>query len=108
MLLAPAAASALVGAALAVTAAACASLLFPIGFARRTEPDPGLAFDWVVLGAGFAALVILVVAAAALAAWRTAGRPAPARGAGVSARVMTAVTRRGHVAAGRDRATDGR
>ena len=51
-LLAPAAVSALAGVALAMVAAACASSLFPTGFARRIEPDPGLALDWVVLGAG--------------------------------------------------------
>jgi putative ABC transport system permease protein len=92
-LLVPTAASAFAGAALAIVVAACASPLFPAGFARRIEPDPGLAFDWVVLGAGVAALFVLVLAAAALAAWRTSGRRAQASGAGVSARVMAALTR---------------
>ncbi|QJY48470.1 ABC transporter permease [Pseudonocardia broussonetiae] len=62
----------LAGTALGAGAAAAASAWFPFGTAAGFEPDPGPAVDAPVLGAGGAALVLLVVAGAVLA-----GRPAP-------------------------------
>ncbi|HZI46076.1 MAG TPA: FtsX-like permease family protein, partial [Ilumatobacter sp.] len=58
------------GAVLAVGGAVVASPVMPIGLARRAEPDPGFAVDWWVVTAGFLGVVALVVASAALAAWR--------------------------------------
>ena len=58
------------GAVLAVGGAVIASPVMPIGVARRAEPDPGFAVDWWVVTAGFLGVVALVVASAALAAWR--------------------------------------
>jgi putative ABC transport system permease protein len=60
------------GALVAVAVAVACSPLFPIGLARVAEPHPGLAADWVALGAGAAAVVVLVVGLAALPAWRVA------------------------------------
>ena len=42
----------------------------PIGSAALFEPSPGLQIDWVVVGFGVAAVVVLVAAGAACAAWR--------------------------------------
>jgi len=78
-LLVPAIPIAVAGAAAAVGIALVASPLMPIGIARRAEPDPGLAVDGLVLGLGFASVVVLVVALAALSAARVhrlADRPA--------------------------------
>lgn len=81
-LLAPGLLVALTGSAVAVAVAVAASPTMPIGFARQIEPDRGVSADWLVLGLGFAVMVALVVAWAALSAWRAAGwrapRPAPA------------------------------
>lgn len=71
-LLAPGAIVAVTGSALAVGLAVVASPTMPIGFARQVEPSPGVAADWLVLGVGFAVMAVLVVARAALSAWRTA------------------------------------
>lgn len=49
------------GAVLAVVVAVVASRWFPIGLARQAEPDPGVRVDWVVLPAGLAVIVLLVV-----------------------------------------------
>lgn len=49
---------------LAVAAAAALSARFPIGPARRAEPDPGPVLDWPVLFAGGAAIALLTVSAA--------------------------------------------
>ncbi len=57
----------------ALLSAVALSPHFPIGFARQVDPDPGLHADWVVLGAGAAAMPLLVVAGAALVAWARAG-----------------------------------
>ena len=61
---------AIVGAVLAVAGAVLASPLMPIGLARKVEPDPGLSIDWWVVLLGFAAVILLVIASAALSAWR--------------------------------------
>lgn len=73
-LLVPVGLVAIAGAGMAVGAAILASPVLPTGFARRVEPDPGFAADWLVLGGMFAAVVILVSGPAALSAWRTSGR----------------------------------
>jgi hypothetical protein len=65
-----------------------ASPTMPIGFARRVEPEPGFAADWLVLGLGFVAVAILVSGGAALSAWRTAGRLRDASVPASAARVV--------------------
>lgn len=47
----------LIGAGLGVALAVCLSPIFPIGFIRPVEPDPGVRVDSAVLGLGVAALV---------------------------------------------------
>jgi hypothetical protein len=59
------------GALLAALGAAGASPLFPIGVARRAEPDLGLHADWAVLALGIAAVAAVVLAIGFLAALRT-------------------------------------
>jgi hypothetical protein len=58
--------------------AIAASPLMPIGPARLAEPDPGLSVDVAVLAAGFAAIVILMLARVAWPAWRLASARQPA------------------------------
>ena len=69
------------GATLGVAAAIVASNWMPIGVASLSEPNPGISADWLVLGVGWAAAVLLVLAATAVIAWTglRAGAPAPAR-----------------------------
>jgi hypothetical protein len=67
------------GAAVAVGVAVLASPLLPLGLARVAEPDPGFATDWLVLGIGAAASLLLVSAVAILPA-RQAARRAEATG----------------------------
>src|SRR6266511_1085523 len=67
-----AAAPAAVGAFVAIPIALAISTLSPIGLARTAEPSSGLLADWTVLGIGTAVAVVLVVALAALPAWRAA------------------------------------
>ena len=80
-----AAVPAVAGAVLAVLGAAALSPLTPVGVARRAELDRGVAVDGAVLGLGGLAVVALVCAWAAAAAWRAtvaatrAADPAPAR-----------------------------
>ena len=57
----------------AAVAAFGASSLLPIDIARRAEPDPGVAFDALVLGVGVPVLAGLVLATAAFSGWRLAG-----------------------------------
>jgi hypothetical protein len=72
------------GALLAVAVAVALSPLAPIGAVRPVYPDPGIAFDWTVLGLGFAFLVVVLGAIAVLLAYRAAPHRAAARlGAGV-------------------------
>jgi hypothetical protein len=68
--------AALVGAALAVVVAFAASPLMPIGLAREAEPDPGLSFDAVALGLGFAAVLLVVVALGVWSAHRVVAQSA--------------------------------
>ena len=65
---------ALGGALIAVVGAAFASRVFPIGVARRAEPDPGLHLDWTVLALGTVAVVAGILLLALLAAFRTTRR----------------------------------
>jgi hypothetical protein len=58
----------LAGATLGVVGAAVASLWMPIGAAALVEPDPGFDVDWLVLGAGWVLVPVLVVAGAGGAA----------------------------------------
>ena len=60
------------GAVRAVVAAIAASPLTPIGPARLAEPHPGLSVNGAVLGIGFAAIVVLLLARVAVTAWRQA------------------------------------
>jgi FtsX-like permease family len=60
------------GAVLAVVIAVAASPLTPIGPARLAEPDPGFAVNGAVLGIGFAAIIVLLLARVAVTAWRQA------------------------------------
>ena len=69
------------GATLGAAAAIVASGWMPIGQASLTEPNPGISADWLVLGVGWAAAVLLELLATAVIAWTglRAGAPAPAR-----------------------------
>lgn len=59
------------GTALGIVAAGAASPLFPVGLARRAEPDPGVRLDGFALGVGgTVALVVGLVLVGSLAAWR--------------------------------------
>jgi hypothetical protein len=69
--------AAVAGATLGVAAAIVASNWMPIGAASLAEPSPGISADWLVLGTGWAASVLLVLAATAAIAW-TAMRAGPA------------------------------
>ncbi len=62
---------ALAGATVAVIVAVGASPLAPVGVARRAELDPGLALDPLVLVAGAALIVLLVVTWSLVVAWRS-------------------------------------
>jgi predicted lysophospholipase L1 biosynthesis ABC-type transport system permease subunit len=72
----PAVLAAAAGAAVAVAIAIVASPLMPIGAARLPEPNPGVSFDALVLGAGAATLVLILSIAALIPAIRAAGRSA--------------------------------
>ena len=66
---------ALGGAVVAVVGAWLASPIMPMGLARRAEPEPGLAADWLVLVVGGLAIIVMVLLAAALsAAWLARAR----------------------------------
>ena len=66
--------AAAIGAVVAAGVAVAASPLMPIGAARLAEPDPGVSADALVLAAGAAAIVVLLVAWAAWPAWRLTSR----------------------------------
>lgn len=68
-----------VGALLAVVVAVALSPLAPIGIVRPVFPDPGIAFDWTVLGTGFVALVVVLSAVTVLMVYRAAPHRATAR-----------------------------
>jgi len=60
------------GAILAVVVAIGLSPLAPFGAVRPLYPDLGIAFDWTVLGLGFAVLVVVLGVASVLLAYRAA------------------------------------
>jgi hypothetical protein len=76
----------IVGALAACLVAVALSPLAPLGPVRPVYPDPGIAFDWTVLGLGFLGLVVVLGAVAlVLTAWRAprgagAGVPQGPRG----------------------------
>jgi hypothetical protein len=70
-------AAVVVGAVMAVAVAVALSPLAPIGPVRPVYPDRGIAFDWTVLGLGFATIVVVLGASAVALAYRVA----PHRGA---------------------------
>ena len=88
---------ALGGALLAVAGAAVASPLFPIGVARRAEPDPGVHIDWTVLALGMAAIGTGIMLLALVAAARTTRRQSHADDAahGQTARALDGASRAG-------------
>ena len=66
----------IIAGATAVAVAIAASPVMPIGPARIAEPAPGVELNAAVLGAGFAAIVLLPLLLLGPAAWRAASRPA--------------------------------
>jgi ABC-type antimicrobial peptide transport system permease subunit len=62
------------GAVLALGLSALLSPLTPIGLARIAEPDPGFSVNWLVLGLGAAAIVVLLALWVAWPLWRLSGR----------------------------------
>jgi ABC-type lipoprotein release transport system permease subunit len=92
------------GAVLAVAIAIAGSPLMPIGPARLADPSSGISVDPGVLGAGFAAIVLLPLAILAPAAWRAAARAAGPAGApaipGRPSALGAALSRWGSVAGG--------
>jgi hypothetical protein len=81
------------GGTLGVAGAIVASRWMPIGFASIIEPHPGIDLDWLVLGAGWVMvpLVVLAGSAAAAAVALTAGRrPAAQRRSVVAASAAAA------------------
>ena len=57
-----------------VLGAVALSPLLPIGLGREVDPDVGVHADWTVLLVGAATVTALLAAAAAVTAWREAGR----------------------------------
>jgi hypothetical protein len=95
---------AVIGAAAASVAGAIAvSPLGPVGPVRQYDPLRGVQLDWLVLGAGGAALLVAMLAALAWLAWRAvqpdragsasqgAGRMAAAARAGLPVTVLTGI-----------------
>jgi hypothetical protein len=70
----------ILAASIALTVGVALSPLAPIGIVRPLEPDPGLRFDWFVLGIGTALTLAVVVVLTAIPAWRAAALAARARG----------------------------
>ncbi len=77
------------GAVFAVVLALALSPLTPIGLARVAEPMPGFSFDAVALLPGSVAVLVLIVALAAVPAWRAARR-APGSSEAVSGSALAA------------------
>jgi len=78
--LAEAAIVATAGAIVAVVIAIAASGYMPIGPARIAEPHPGVSANWAILGLGFIAMVVLLVARVAWPAWSMAKAHASVQG----------------------------
>lgn len=66
----PLATTVLTAAAVAAASSLVLSARFPVGLARRLDPDRGVHADWLVLAAGLAALALLVLGGGALSARR--------------------------------------
>ena len=77
--------SVLGGVALAVAVAVAVSPLAPVGPVRRYDPDRGLSVDGLVLGAGAAALLVVLLGLLAVAALRSVRSRGSGSGAGSSA-----------------------
>ena len=95
------------GAVVAVGIAIAASPLMPIGPARLAEPQPGIEVNLAILGAGFAAIALLPLAAVVPPAWRAADRvrgplgvTEPAEGRARPSRLAAALTRTGSLTGG--------
>ncbi len=74
----------IVGVLLAVVVAVLLSPLAPLGPVRPVYPDPGIAFDWTVLGVGALALVVILCVTASLLARREVRRATMNRTAGAA------------------------
>ena len=70
--IAPFALTAVLGIVLGIALAVAGSALMPVGPSRQAEPHRGISVDLLALGAGGVALLSLLLAIAALAAWRLA------------------------------------
>ena len=68
------------GGLLSVGVAIVASRFMPIGPARLIEPRPGVEINVAVLAIGFVLIVVLLIARAALPAWRVASLPSGIEG----------------------------
>ena len=62
------------GSVIAVLVAVALSPIAPVGTVRQVDPSPGFAWDWTVLGAGFAVLAIGLTTVSILTALRLAPR----------------------------------
>ncbi len=69
------------GALLATAIAVALSPLSPLGPVRPVYPHPGIAFDWTVLGAGAASLIVVLSVTAVALAYRQAPHRAARRAA---------------------------
>lgn len=78
-LLLPQVATAAAGAVVTVASAVAFSSRFPVGLARRLEPDVGVHADWPVLLPGGVAVAAAVLAAGIFAAYRATRPPRPRR-----------------------------
>src|SRR5206468_715180 len=86
------------GAAISLGVAVLLSPLMPLGLARIAEPDPGFAADWLVLGIGAAAALLLLCLLGVIPARRMARRaerPGVSHGAARPSRVDGAIARAG-------------
>jgi hypothetical protein len=83
-----------VGATVGVAGAIIASRWMPIGVASVAEPHPGIDADWLVLGAGWAAALLVAAAGTAAAAW-TATSPRRALAAPRGSAIATGAAQAG-------------
>jgi hypothetical protein len=81
-----------VGAMLAVAVAVAASPLAPLGQLHRLEPDPGVSFDWTVLGAGATFFLLALSAATAVLAHAEVSAHSQRRGAAARRPAAVAMT----------------
>ncbi|MCU1351803.1 MAG: hypothetical protein JWM05_1012 [Acidimicrobiales bacterium] len=63
-------AAVMAGSMLAAGVAVAGSALAPVGPVRPIYPRPGIAFDWTVLAAGSAVLMLVLTAGAVISCWR--------------------------------------